>query len=138
MRSKLSRIGSVSFIYATFSSLVLKTGISWRVMLLPPLTYIDYTFQYAPRGKFYTGQRHSCISRFLLCASAHQIFHFCRIRLFCRTAKSTVTDFFYLIIYRDSVFHEDSLHESCSCRNLYGFSFICIICDFGKNMSFVI
>ena len=59
-------------------------------------------------------------------------------RLFCRAAESTVPYLFHFIIYRNSIFHEDSLHKSRSCRNFHCFPFICIIGDLCENMPLII
>ena len=59
-------------------------------------------------------------------------------KLFCCTSESTISYTCNIIIKSNSVFNENPLHESCSLRHFCRLIFICIICQFGKNMPFII
>lgn len=58
--------------------------------------------------------------------------------LFCGASQSAVSDGAGVIVHCDSVFYEDSLHKTCSRRNFHCFSLAAVVCQFHKNMAFVV
>ena len=56
----------------------------------------------------------------------------------CSTPKPAISGFCHLVINSYSIFYENPLHKSCSCRDFHYFSFFCVIRDLGKNVSFIV
>ena len=66
------------------------------------------------------------------------LFYFLRFLCFCGASKTTVSYCVRIVIHSDSIFHEDSLHETGPCRNLDGFILSGIVGQLCKNMTFII
>ena len=82
--------------------------------------------------------RNKIRSFFLPCFQQHLCMFLCHLPLFRSASKATVAHSSGIVIYRNPIFHKNSLHKSGSGRNLHCFSLPAVICQLYKYMAFIV